>query len=61
MILFLFLLKRLSVGTGEAVLTSNHDTCKPQFYYIKVGYKGCKLHGCVIMMNMNLSMLHLTE
>ena len=26
--------------------------CKPQFYYMTVGVKGCKLHGHVIMMVM---------
>ena len=52
-IFFSFLLKTLIVGTSknrlsEAVLPSTHNlcfrgkmyTCKPQFYYIKVGCKG---------------------
>ena len=46
----------------EVVLTSTHNLCfrakirkndypcKPQFYYIKVGCKGCTLHGHVFMM-----------
>ena len=46
----------------EAVLTGTHGLCfgakirekvypcKPQFYYIKVGCKGCSLHGLVFVM-----------
>ena len=46
----------------EAVLTSTHDLCfrakisknaypcKPKFYYIKWGVRGCTLHGHVFMM-----------
>ena len=30
--------------------------CKPQFYFIKVGREGYKLHGCVIMMYMFISL-----
>ena len=48
--------------TAEAVLTSTHNLCfrakirkkvyhcKPQFYYIKLGVKGCLLHGLVFVM-----------
>ena len=27
------------------------NPCKPQFYYIKVGFKGSKLHMCVFVMS----------
>ena len=54
---------------GEAVLTSTHNLCfrakirknehpcKPQFYYIKVGGRGCLLHGHVIMMKLRCEKL----
>ena len=48
---------------SKAVLMSTHDLscrtkyekknvypCKPQLYYLKVGYQGCSLHGHVSMM-----------
>ena len=31
-------------------MRNNVHPCKPQFYYIKVGCKGCTLHGHVYMM-----------
>ena len=31
-------------------LENNEYSCKPQFYYIKVGCKGYKSHGHVILM-----------
>ena len=34
----------------EAKIGKNVYPCKPQFYYIKVGYKGCTLHGQISMM-----------
>ena len=34
----------------RAKIRKNEYPCKPQFYYIKVGWKGCLLHGHVIMM-----------
>ena len=52
---------------------STHDLCcsakirknvypfKPQFDCIKVGYKGYKLLGCVIMMTYNLFNLFITK
>ena len=61
-IFFLFLLKTLIVGTREMVLTSTHNLCfrakvrrnvypcKPHFYSIKAGCKGCTLHRLVRMM-----------
>ena len=52
---------RLLVHLNEAVLTRTHNLCfrlkiksvylcKPQFYYIKMGSKGCQLHGDFSMM-----------
>ena len=55
-IFFIFLLETYTVGThqnrlAEVVLMSTHSRnkknnvcpCKPQFYYIKVGFKGVKI------------------
>ena len=57
------------MGT-EAVLTSTHNLCfrakirgkkytpvKPQFYIQKWGVRGCKLHGPVIMMLIEMVLL----
>ena len=55
----------------EAVLTSTHNLCfrakirkneypgKPQFYYIKVGCKGSKLHGHASMMRHNIAFVQM--
>ena len=64
LICFLIFAQNIDCGFIEAVLTSTHNlcfrakirknvhvySCKPQFYYIKVGVMGYTLHGFVIMM-----------
>ena len=32
-------------------MKNNVHSCKPQFYYIKVGFKGSKLYRHVFLMN----------
>ena len=41
LIFFIFLLK--NVDCGYSFLSRNEKTLKPQFYYIKVGFKGVKI------------------
>ena len=63
--IFIIITQNIDCGYtfNEAVLTSTHNLCfrakvrksvypcKPQFYYVKLGCKGCTLHGHVFMMS----------
>ena len=59
LIFFIFLLKNIHCGYSQSIfLSRNKKTnvypCKPQFYYIKVGFKGVKLRRRVFVMLMDL-------